>query len=78
VKKVNSISGAKKALLPPHSTLPVSGQGKDAVVDHGIMAVPSAGLPKPALTQMSNNISYAQMVAEAAGLTEDEEEDFQL
>jgi hypothetical protein len=78
VKKVNSISGAKKALPPPHSTLPVSGQGKDAVVDHGIMAVPSAGLPKPALTQMSNNMSYAQMVAEAAGLTEDEEEDFQL
>jgi hypothetical protein len=78
VNKVSSISGAIKALPPPHSTLPVTGHGRDAVVDYGIMAVPSVGLPKPALLQMKDNRSYAQMVAEAAGLSEEEEEDFQL
>jgi hypothetical protein len=78
VTSVNSISGPTMALPPPHAVVPVSGQGRHAVIDHGIMAVPNAGLPKPALLQMPNNRSYAQMVAEAAGLTEDEEEDFQL
>jgi hypothetical protein len=78
VNKVSSISGLHKALPPPHSTLPVTGHGRDAVIDSGIMAVPSVGLPKPALLQMKDNRSYAQMVAEAAGLSEEEEEDFQL
>jgi hypothetical protein len=78
VTSVNSISGATKALPPLHAMVPVNGQGRHAVVDHGIMAVPSAGLPKPALSQMPDTRSYAQMVAEAAGLTEEEEEDFQL